>query len=87
MSRHSARSAPPPPCRLRDKAQIAERCRGGRRLAEATVLKGAPPPPPWESEELYCVYSLGQRFIFFVQVWIICWFRSRFRFEVITHKL
>ena len=80
MSRHTARS-PPPPCRLRDKAQIAERCRGGRRLAEATVLKGAPPPPPWESEELYCVYSLGQRFIFFVQVRIIC----GFGFEVITH--
>ena len=40
------RAPPPSPCRLRDKAQIAERCRGGRQLTAATVLEGALPPLP-----------------------------------------
>ena len=49
--------------RLRDKAYISEKYHA-RRVGPGTAQRYE---LPWSDDELYRVYSLGQRFVFFIQ--------------------
>ena len=59
--------------RLRDKAYISEKYRV-RRVGPAPAPGTAQRYElPWTDDELYCVYSLGQRFVFFIQASMHAW--------------
>ena len=72
--------------RLRDKAYISEKYRV-RRVGPAPAPGTAQRYElPWTDDELYCVYSLGQRFVFFIQASMHAWeprgvYRSHIRSE------